>query len=176
MSQHFIRTPEDTRVEMTQLVLPSHTNNHGTAFGGQIAAWVDVCAAVSAQRFCRMPVVTASMDALHFLHPVHKGMVVILKSTVNCAWNTSMEIGVRIESEHPLTGERLHCCSAYLTFVAIDKNGQKQRLPKLLCDEKEEWVRRRNEAQERRDVRLKVREIRKSGGVLKIEKMPKSTS
>ena len=169
MSAQPVRTPEDTRVEMTQLVLPSHTNNHGTAFGGQIAAWVDVCAAVSAQRFCRMPVVTASMDALHFMHPVQKGMVVILKSTVNSAWNTSMEIGVRIESEHPLTGERLHCCSAYLTFVAIDKNGQKQQLPDLDCDQNEEWVRRRNEAQERRDLRLKIREVRKTGGVLKIE-------
>ena len=98
MSNLVSRRPEDTMVEMTQLVLPSHTNNHGTAFGGQIAAWVDVCAAVSAQRFCRMPVVTASMDALHFLQPVHQGMVVILKSTVNCAWRSSMEIGVRIES------------------------------------------------------------------------------
>lgn len=169
MSAQPIRTPEDTRVEMTQLVLPSHTNNHGTAFGGQIAAWVDVCAAVSAQRFCRMPVVTASMDALHFMHPVQKGMVVILKSTVNSAWNTSMEIGVRIESEHPLTGERLHCCSAYLTFVAIDENGQKQQLPQLRCEDNQQWHRRRNEAQERRDLRLKIREVRKTGGVLKVQ-------
>ena len=96
-----IVSPEETTVEMTQLVLPSNTNNLGTAFGGQIAAWVDICAAVSAQRFCRMSVVTASMDALHFLNPVHQGMVVILKSTVNAAWNTSMEIGVRVESEDP---------------------------------------------------------------------------
>ena len=169
MSEQFIRTPEDTRVEMTQLVLPSHTNNHGTAFGGQIAAWVDICAAVSAQRFCRMPVVTASMDALHFMHPVQKGMVVILKSTVNSAWNTSMEIGVRIESEHPLTGERLHCCSAYLTFVAIDENGQKQQLPQLRCEDNQQWQRRQNEAQERRDLRLKIREVRKTGGVLKVQ-------
>ena len=169
MSDQLVRTPEDTRVEMTQLVLPSHTNNHGTAFGGQIAAWVDVCAAVSAQRFCRMPVVTASMDALHFLHPVQKGMVVILKSMVNSAWNTSMEIGVRIESEHPLTGERLHCCSAYLTFVAIDENGQKQVLPTLNCVREEQWIRRRDEAQQRRDLRLKVREVRREGGVLKVQ-------
>ncbi len=160
------RTPEDTRVEMTQLVLPSHTNNHGTAFGGQIAAWVDICAAVSAQRFCRMPVVTASMDALHFLQPVQKGMVVILKSTVNCAWNTSMEIGVRIESEDPLTGERRHCCSSYLTFVAIGEDGQKQKLPILDCGDNEVWNRRQIEAQERRNLRLRVREIRKQGGVL----------
>ena len=169
MGLDMIRTPDDTEVEMTQLVLPSHTNNHGTAFGGQIAAWVDICAAVSAQRFCRLPVVTASMDALHFMHPVHKGMVVILKATVNCAWNTSMEIGVRIESEHPLTGERLHCCSAYLTFVAIDSEGRKQQLPQLSCEQNEDWIRRRNEAQERRDLRLKIREIRRTGGVLKCE-------
>lgn len=169
MGLDVIRTPDDTEVEMTQLVLPSHTNNHGTAFGGQIAAWVDICAAVSAQRFCRLPVVTASMDALHFMHPVHKGMVVILKATVNCAWNTSMEIGVRIESEHPLTGERLHCCSAYLTFVAIDSEGRKQQLPQLSCEQNEDWIRRRNEAQERRDLRLKIREIRRTGGVLKCE-------
>jgi acyl-CoA hydrolase len=169
MGLDVIRTPDDTEVEMTQLVLPSHTNNHGTAFGGQIAAWVDICAAVSAQRFCRLPVVTASMDALHFMHPVHKGMVVILKATVNCAWNTSMEIGVRIESEHPLTGERLHCCSAYLTFVAIDSEGRKQQLPQLSCEQNEDWIRRRNEAQERRDLRLKIRDIRRTGGVLKCE-------
>ena len=164
-----LRTPHDTCVEMTQLVLPSHTNNHGTAFGGQIAAWVDICAAVSAQRFCRMPVVTASMDALHFMQPVHKGMVVILKSTVNAAWNTSMEIGVRIESEDPLTGQRLHCCSAYLTFVAIDEQGQRQILPALSCEGNPDWERRRIEAQERRDLRLRVRDIRKNGGVLKCE-------
>ena len=169
-----VRTPEDTCVEMTQLVLPSHTNNHGTAFGGQIAAWVDVCAAVSAQRFCRMPVVTASMDALHFLHPVQQGMVVILKSTVNSAWNTSMEIGVRIESEDPLTGKRLHCCTAYLTFVAIDENGRKQPLPTLSCDGSDEWKRRKQEAQDRRDLRLRIREIRRSNGVLKIADVIKS--
>ena len=169
MSDSVFRTPEDTIVEMTQLVLPSHTNNHGTAFGGQIAAWVDVCAAVSAQRLCRMPVVTASMDALHFLQPVHQGMVVILKSTVNCAWRSSMEIGVRIESEDPLTGERLHCCSAYLTFVAIDEHGKTQQLPTLSCVDNPDSERRREEAQERRDLRLRIREIRKVGGVLKFD-------
>jgi len=169
MSNLVSRRPEDTIVEMTQLVLPSHTNNHGTAFGGQIAAWVDVCAAVSAQRFCRMSVVTASMDALHFLQPVHQGMVVILKSTVNCAWRSSMEIGVRIESEDPLTGERLHCCSAYLTFVAIDEHGKTQQLPVLSCVDNLDSERRRDEAQARRDLRLRIREIRKVGGVLKFD-------
>lgn len=158
-------SPQDTTVEMTQLVLPSNTNNLGTAFGGQIAAWVDICAAVSAQRFSRMSVVTASMDALHFLNPVHQGMVVILKSTVNAAWNTSMEVGVRVESEDPLTGERTHCCTAYLTFVSIDEHGRTIPLPILDIPESTIWERRSQEANLRREMRLKMKEIRRTGGI-----------
>lgn len=158
--------PNDTTVEMTQLVLPSNTNNLGTAFGGQIAAWVDICAAVSAQRFCRMSVVTASMDALHFLNPVHQGMVVILRSTVNAAWNTSMEVGVRVDSEDPFTGERTHCCTAYLTFVSINDEGNTVPLPKLEVPPDTHWERRYKEAKLRRNLRLKIKEIRRSGGVL----------
>ena len=158
-------SPADTTVEMTQLVLPSNTNNLGTAFGGQIAAWVDICAAVSAQRFCRLSVVTASMDALHFLHPVHQGMVVILKSTVNAAWNTSMEVGVRVESENPLTGERIHCCTAYLTFVSINDQGRTIPLPKLSIEPDSIWERRSQEARLRRELRLRMKEIRITGGV-----------
>ena len=90
-----------TNVEMTQIVLPSHTNNHGTVFGGQMAAWIDICAAVSAQRFARKAVVTASIDELHFVHPVRRGMVIILKARVNQAWGSSLEVGVRVEAEDP---------------------------------------------------------------------------
>lgn len=152
----------DTEVEMTQMVLPSDTNNHGTAFGGQIAAWVDICAAVSAQRFCRNHVVTASMDALHFMHPVHKGMVVILKSRVNCAWETSMEVGVRVEAENPLTGDILHCCSAYLTFVSINETGKPQPLPKLDSCDDPELLSHLEKANIRRKMRLEIRKMRKS--------------
>ena len=153
--------PEATKVEMTQIVLPSHTNNHGTAFGGQIAAWVDICAAVSAQRFCRSGVVTASMDELHFLHPVKKGMVVILRSQVNCAWNSSMEVGVRVDAEDPMSGELQHCCSAYLTFVAIDDSGHKKSIPKLNISKDARFERRAKEAQMRRDARLQMRNNRR---------------
>ena len=90
---------EATDVEMTQIVLPSHTNNHGTVFGGQMAAWIDICAAVSAQRFARKAVVTASIDELHFVHPVRRGMVIVLKGRVNQAWGSSMEVGVRVDAE-----------------------------------------------------------------------------
>lgn len=145
---------------MTQIVLPTHTNNHGTAFGGQIAAWVDICAAVSAQRFCRDSVVTASMDALHFLEPVRRGMVVILRSQVNRAWRSSMEVGVRVDTENPRTGEMRHCCSAYLTFVSIDEKGKPKQLPKLSIfseGEEQRW----EDAQVRRELRLKIRQMRK---------------
>ena len=153
-------TPDQTRVEMTQIVLPSNTNNHGTAFGGQIAAWCDICAAVSAQRFCRASVVTASMDQLHFLKPVRKGMVVVLRSQVNQAWGTSMEVGVRVEAEDPLSGAIVHCCSAYLTFVALDAHGSPRKIPKLDCASNDVWERRAKEAQWRRDTRLSMRELR----------------
>ena len=157
------RKVEDSKVEMTELVLPSHTNNHGTAFGGQIAAWVDICAAVAAQRFCRKPVVTVSMDELHFMQPVKKGMVVVLKSVINQAWRTSMEIGVRVEAENPISGERVHCCSAYLTFVALDEKGKPSPIPRLDMCENEDYIRRGREAQLRRDARLHMRSLRKEG-------------
>ena len=155
--------PADTAVEMTQIVLPSHANNHGTAFGGQIAAWCDICAAVSAQRFCRGPVVTASMDQLHFLLPARRGMVVILRSQVNQAWKTSMEVGVRVETEDPLTGERKHCCSAYLTFVSLGPDGSPVPVPSLDTASDPGQQRRAKEAQWRRDARLRMRELRRSG-------------
>lgn len=156
-----VRSVEDSKVEMTELVLPSHTNNHGTAFGGQIAAWCDIAAAVSAQRFCRRSVVTASMDELHFLQPVKKGMVVILYAQVNQAWTSSMEIGVRVEAEDPLSGSKVHCCSAYLTFVALNAHGRPSPVPKLNMQDNPLYIRRGEEAKERRDARLKMRESRK---------------
>ena len=153
-------SPIVSRVEMTQLVLPSHTNNHGTCFGGQIAAWVDICASVSAQRFCRRGVVTASMDQLHFLRPVRHGMVVVLHSQVNQAWNSSMEVGVRVEAEDPIAGTTVHCCSAYLTFVALDAHGTPCPIPELNPEGDACFVRRSREAQMRRDNRLRMRELR----------------
>ncbi len=158
---------ESTKVEMTQIVLPSHTNNHDTAFGGQIAAWVDICAAVSAQRFCRCGVVTASMDELHFLQPVKKGMVVILQSQVNEAWMSSMEVGVRVDAEDPLTGIVSHCCSAYLTFVAIDEQGNTIAVPTLDTKGDQILERRKIEAQMRRDHRLAMRKLRLESSVIK---------
>lgn len=149
-----------TRTVATQIVLPQFTNAHGTVFGGQIAAWIDICAAVSAQRYSRGAVVTASIDQLHFLAAVKQGMVVELQSQVNMAWNSSMEVGVRIEAEDPLAGTRQHCCSAYLTFVALDGQGHPRTLPPFDPGPDPQDQRRARQAQERRALRLQVREAR----------------
>ena len=117
---------------MTWLVLPQHTNNVGGVFGGQVMAWIDVCAAISAQRFARKVVVTAAMDNLSFLASAKDGDVMILQSQVNWAGRTSMEVGVRVESEDPLTGEREHTSSAYLTFVALGGDGRPTPVPTLV--------------------------------------------
>ncbi|MEL6346962.1 MAG: acyl-CoA thioesterase, partial [Myxococcota bacterium] len=130
-------------------------------FGGQIAAWCDICAAISAQRFSRGPVVTVSMDQLHFLRPVRQGMIVVFKSQVNQAWNTSMEVGVRVDAEDPTHGTMRHCCTAYLTFVALDTHGQPRGVPTLDVGEDSVAARRCNEADQRREARLKMREKRK---------------
>src|SRR4051812_15000028 len=103
-------------VQMTELVLPSHTNALNTIFGGVIVSWVDIAAAIVAQRHASQPVVTASIDALNFVAPVYVGWVVNLKASVNYAGKTSMEIGVRVDAENPITGEKFHTASAYLTF------------------------------------------------------------
>ncbi len=151
-----------TITEMTQLLLPTHTNNHGNAFGGQIAAWCDICAAVAAQRLCRGPVVTASMDQLHFLRPVRKGMVVVLKARVNRTWRSSMEVGVRVEAEDPSSGARAHCCSAYLTFVRLDGHGRPAPIPELIVGDDTHARRRWAEADERRQARLAVKARRQA--------------
>ncbi len=153
-----------TDVEMTQIVLPSHANNHGTVFGGQMAAWIDICAAVSAQRFARKAVVTASIDEIHFVTPVRRGMVVVLKARVNQAWSTSMEVGVRVEAEDPRTGDTVHCCTAYTTFVAINDDGRPSRVPELDTTTDADAGARAEEAQARRDNRLAMRKKRRPNG------------
>lgn len=153
--------PEHTRTEMTQLVLPGFTNALGTAFGGQIAAWCDICAAVAAQRFVRGPVVTASMDQLHFLRPIRQGMVVVLQAQVNRAWGSSMEVGVRVDAEDVREGVREHCCSAYLTFVALGPDGKPVPAPILDTSGDPVAQRREKDADIRRNNRLRVREERR---------------
>ncbi len=145
-----------TSAEFNHLVLPSDTNWIGTIFGGRIMEWVDIAASIVASRHARRVVVTASMDELHFISPVKLGQIVVLKASVNFTHKSSMEIGVRIEAEDPLTGQRSHTSSAYLTFVALDEKGKPTEVPPVLPETSEE-KRRFEEGRERREARIKRR-------------------
>jgi acyl-CoA hydrolase len=146
-----------SRVEMTEVVLPGDTNALGTIFGGKVMHWIDVAASVAGLRHSGGSVVTASIDALTFLTPIHIGEIVVLKSSVNYVGKTSMEIGVRVEAESPYNGTRRYTTKAYLTFVAIDAEGKPRPVPALLL-ENDEDRRRFDDAVARRAARLALRE------------------
>lgn len=140
--------------EFTHLVLPPDTNALGTIFGGRIMEWVDIAASIVANRHCRKVAVTASIDNLNFISPVNLGDIVILRASVNYTHRTSMEIGVKVEAEDPLTGERRTTAHAYLTFVALDDKGRPTPVPPLLLETENE-KRRFEEGQKRRENRRK---------------------
>lgn len=147
----------ETACEMTHIIMPNHLNALDTVFGGQVMAWIDVCAGVAAQRFTRGTVVTVSMDHLTFRAPIRKGDVCVLRSQVNWAGRTSMEVGVRVESEDIRTGERRHTSSAYLTMVSLDDDFCPRPTPTLVPETTDER-RRFEDAQHRRASRLEERE------------------
>jgi len=136
--------------------MPGQTNALGSVFGGEVMSWIDICAAISAQRFARCSVVTAMMDGLRFKAPIREGQVAVLVSQVNWAGKTSMEVGVRVEGEDPRTGNRYHTATAYLTFVAVDDNGRPTAIPELVCESDLE-TRRWEEAKVRRELRIQSR-------------------
>lgn len=156
------RPVSDSKVIMTELVLPSHTNALDSVFGGVIMSWVDIAAAISAQRHSRRPVVTASIDGLQFVAPVYKGWVVNLRAAVNYVGRTSMEVGVRVDAENPTTGQTFHTASAYLTFVALDGSGAPMPVPQVKPESAEE-KRRFDAAKIRRQHRLEIRARLKAG-------------
>ncbi len=149
-------SPRASRVETAQLVLPGLTNAHGTIFGGILMQWIDVTAAIASARHAQGPVVTASMDRLHFLRPVRLGEVVIVQAQVNFAASTSMEVGVRVFAEDPRNQSRIQATRAYLTMVAVDDQGR-PRAVKPVVPETDEDRRRLADAISRRTVRLAER-------------------
>ena len=153
------KTVSASEVVMTQLVLPSHTNALDTIFGGVIMSWIDICGAIAAQRHSQKSVVTASIDELNFVAPVKKGWVVNLKARVNFVSNTSLEVGVRVDAENPMTGEMFHTATAYLTFVAIGSNGKPSAMPALVLKNADD-ERRFAEGKKRRELRLANRKKR----------------
>jgi acyl-CoA hydrolase len=150
-------SPTRSRVEMTQIVMPTHTNGiGGILFGGVVMQWIDVCAGVAAMRHAGGPVVTASIDRLDFLSPIRIGDVVILQAQVNYVHKTSMEVGCRVETEDMRTRARRYTTKAYLTFVAMDEAARPRAAPPLVLEN--EADRRRHAAAElRRTQRLAVR-------------------
>ena len=143
----------ESQAQMTEIVLPNDANPLGAMLGGRLMHLVDIAAAIAGHRHSRRHLVTASVDHLDFHHPVRVGQVVVLMSSVNRVWHTSMEIGVKVFSEDIPTGKRLHTCSAYLTFVALDEQGNKVPVAPVI-PETEEEQRRYRQAEERRQYRL----------------------
>ena len=132
-------------------------NSAGFVHGGIVMKLCDEVAGIAAIRHCRGRVVTAAMDRMTFLSPVNVGELVTCSATVNAAWRTSMEVGVRVESENPLTGENRHTSTAYLTMVAVDDDGKPMPVPPLAAESEAER-RRESEAELRRRNRLTERE------------------
>ncbi|MBU4372118.1 MAG: acyl-CoA thioesterase [Proteobacteria bacterium] len=144
---------EDSSAVMSQLMSHQDTNLAGNVHGGVIMKLIDTAAGVAAVRHARANVVTASIDRLDFHHPVFVGDLLTLRATLNLVGRTSMEIGVRVETENPLTGVRRHTASAYLTYVALARDGRPMPLPPLILETEEE-MRRNREAKARRETRL----------------------
>jgi acyl-CoA hydrolase len=154
MSPHDLtpRPVKASQSEMAEVVLPNDANPLGNLLGGRLMHLIDIAGALAAHRHARSYVVTASMDHLDFLAPVRVGEVLILRSSVNRAFRTSMEVGVKCWVESYITGERRHVSSAYLTFVAIDKDGNRIPVP-LVIPETADEKRRYDDAGRRREHR-----------------------
>ncbi len=141
------------------MVLPNDANPLGNLLGGRLMHFIDIAGAMAAHRHARSYVVTASMDHIDFLAPVHVGDLLILKSSVNRAFHTSMEVGVKAYVENYISGTRRHIGSAYLTFVAVDQRGRRLPVPPVVPESEEE--RRRYEgAGRRREMSKAEREKR----------------
>lgn len=150
------KSPRASKTEMTELVLPQHGNVLGSAFGGTVLAWIDVCGAIAAQRHCNRVAVTASIDQVSFRAPIRVGDVVVLSARVNAAFGTSMEVVVEVQVEDRTTGLHRPCVDAFMTFVALDDVGKPIAVPPLALESAED-KRREEEARSRREERLSRR-------------------
>ena len=150
------RPTRESYSEYTHVTLPNDANTLGNVLGGHVMRLVDLCGGLAATRHSRRPVVTAAIDYMSFLRPVHIGQLLILRSSVNRVFKTSMEVGVKVWVENPGTGEVLHTSSAYLTFVALDETGKPTVVAPVIPESDEEW-RRYEQAGRHRDDRLEAR-------------------
>jgi acyl-CoA hydrolase len=150
------RPVSESRSEMTELVLPNDTNPLRVLLGGRLMHWIDIAGAMAAHRHSRSYVLTASVDHVDFVSSPRIGDFVLLRSSVNRVFNTSMEVGVKAWVENYLTNTRHHVSSAYLTFVAVDREGNKLAVAPVVPESPEE-CRRYEDAGRRREIRLAER-------------------
>lgn len=144
MANEIGKSPRESAVETRYLIMPHQANPHGTAFGGVIVAWIDMVAAMTAQRHCGKEVVTAGIDSLVFKEPIRIGDHVVLRATMNYVSRSSMEVGVQVTREDPYTGEHVVATTAHLTFVALDKNKKPTPAPPIVPETDEEKQRYEN--------------------------------
>ncbi len=150
------KTPSETAIEMRELVMPSHTNTHGTIFGGTVMSWIDIAAAMVAARHCGKPVVTAHIDDIDFIAPIKMGYHVLIQASLNYVGKSSMIVGVKVTSENPYTGEVRTTTKAYLTFVALDDLGRPHPVPGLTPETPDE-IRRFENAKKRVQMKKEIR-------------------
>jgi acyl-CoA hydrolase len=155
------KRPADSATEMVQVVLPNDANPLGFILGGTVMHLIDIAGAIACHRHTRSLLVTAAVDGLQFLHSIKVGDLIILKAMVTAAWSTSLEVEVEVFSEETLTGVRRMTSLAYLTFVAIDRDGHRLPVPGLILETEEER-RRAAEAEARRAQRLAARKALES--------------
>lgn len=155
------RPVRDSQSEMAEIVLPNDANPLNALLGGRLMHWIDLAGAMAAHRHCRNYVVTASIDHLDFLVPVHVGDLVILRSSVNRVFRTSMEVGVKVWVENYIDDECKHVSSAYLTFVSVDAAGRRMPVPAVV-PESDEQRRRYDDAGNRREMRREFLERRRN--------------
>jgi acyl-CoA hydrolase len=146
----------ESATEMVQVVLPNDANPLGFILGGTVMHLIDIAGAIAGHRHTRSLLVTAAVDGLQFLHPIKVGDLIILKARVTCVFQTSLEVQVEVFSEETLTGRRRQTSRAYLTFVAISRDGDRVAVPPLLIETEDER-RVADDARERRAERLKQR-------------------
>jgi acyl-CoA hydrolase len=151
------KPPSESRSQLVRWMGILDANNAGNVHGGTVMKLCDEAAALAAIKHCRQRVVTAAMDRMAFLYPIKVGDLVTLSATVNAAWRTSMEVGVRVEAENPRTGKSRHTNTAYLTMVALDQEGAPAPVPGVIAETADEH-RRMREAGLRRANRLTERE------------------
>ena len=154
------KTPAESAVEARYIVMPHQANPTGTAFGAVIMGWIDMVAAMAAQKHCQQKVVTAQVDSMIFKEPINIGDHVVLRACVNYVGTTSMEVGVQVTRENPYTGQAVIATTAHITFVALDENSKPTPCPALepkTETEKRRWQNAKVRVKTRKQLRKRIR-------------------